>query len=172
MNELLRMFLSQKEIVDFFKRKQLSRKEIPSDELFGAIRSVKGLESLIAAKRTQVALIAEGVITKTSNNLYRVNADYDFSNIGEEKVDLKGWNVAHYKRDIPEDLIKNETTFVCVDEIGVPRIVYAKNDDSWENVVFEKYHPGAIFLPILWKRLDIPENVFGIMHNTDTNPFK
>ena len=56
MNELLKMFLSQKEIVDFFKRKQLSRKEIPSDELFRAIRSVNGLESLTAAKRTQTAV--------------------------------------------------------------------------------------------------------------------
>ena len=126
MNELLRMFLSQKEIVDFFKRKQLSRKEIPSDELFRAIRSVKWLESLVAAKCTQTALITEGVITKTPNNLYRVNDDYDFDT-GKEKVDLKGWNIANYIRDIPEDLIENETTFVCVDDSGIPRIVYAKS---------------------------------------------
>lgn len=85
---------------------------------------------------------------------------------------MKGWNIAYYKRDIPKDMIENETTFVCVDELGVPRIVYAKNDDSWENVVFEKYHNGAVFLPILWKRLDIPDNVFGILNNNDTNPFK
>ena len=171
MNELLRMFLSQKDIVDFFKRKRLSGKEITSNELFSAIHNVKGLESLIAAKRTQMALIAEGVITKTPNNLYCVNVDYDFDTC-KEKIDLNGWNVALYKRDIPKDLIENETTFVCIDELGVPRIVYAKNDNSWDNVVFEKYHHGAVFLPILWKRLDIPNNVFGILNNTDTNPFK
>ena len=172
MNELLRMFLSQNDIVDFFKRKQLSRKEIPSDELFRVIRSVKGLESLVAAKRVQTSLITEGVITKTANHLYRVNADYVFSDMDKEKVDLKGWNIAHYKRDIPEDLIKNETAFVCVDDSGVPHIVYAKNDNSWDNVVFEKYNQGAVFLPILWKRLDIPDNVFGIIYNTDTNSFE
>lgn len=170
MNELLKILLSQKQIVDFFKRKQLSRKEIPSDELFRVIRSINGLESLVAAKNTQTALITEGVITKTPNNLYRVNADYDFSDI--DKVDLKGWNVAHYKRDLPEDLIENETPFVCVDDSCIPRIVFARNDNSWDNVVFEKYHSDAIFLPILWKRLDIPDNVFGILNNTDTNPFK
>lgn len=172
MNELLKMFLSQKEIVDFFKRRQLSRKEITSDELFRAIRSVNGLESLTAAKRTQMVLITEGVITKTPNNLYSVNTNYDFSNTSKEKVDLKGWNVAHYKRDIPSDLIENETTFVCVDDLGIPHIVFAKNDNSWDNVVFEKYGSDAVFLPILWKRLDIPDNVFGIINNTDTNPFK
>ena len=98
MNELLRMFLSQKDIVDFFKRKRLSGKEITSNELFSAIRNVKGLESLIAAKRTQMALIAEGVITKTPNNLYCVNVDYDFDK-KKKKIDLNGWNVALYKRD-------------------------------------------------------------------------
>lgn len=190
MTELLKMFLLQKEIADFFKRKQLSKKEIPSDELFRTIRSVSGLESLTASRNIEKLLIHEKIITKADNlHHYYVNPEYDFSKIEKEiedmnkpfysgtKIifpkddDLKGWNVAHYKRDLPEDLIENETPFVCVDDGGVPHIVYARNDDSWNNVLFEKYQDNAVFLPVLWKRLDIPENVFGILNNTNTNPF-
>lgn len=161
----LEYFCRKGEIVDFLKRKQLSRKEIPSDELFRTIRSVKGLESLVAAKRTQVALITEGIITKTANHLYRVNADYVFYDMDKEKVDLKGWNIAGKIEDIPRDFREKETTFVCIDSWNALHLVYVNTSSQY---LHEKYENTSIFFPVLWKRLDIPDNALRVLNSITT----
>lgn len=157
---LLQMFL-QNEKSAFLKSLQKDGTAITFEELLSNIRKVKGCESLITSKRIQELLLENGILKKTQNGNFYVNESYHF----ESKPDLKGWNVAHYKRDLPEDLLENETPFVCVDKWEVIHLVYARNDDSCGNVLFEKYKDNAVLLPVLWKRLDIPDNVFGILNN-------
>lgn len=171
MCELLQMFLQNEKSL-FLKSMQKHGTAMTFEELLSKIRKVKGCKSLIVSKRIQELLLENNILKKTPGNNFYVNENYSFEKVPSAQPDLKGWNVALYKRDIPEDLLENETTFVCVDDSGVPHLVFARNDDSWDNVVFEKYHSDAVFLPILWKRLDIPDNVFGILNNTDTNPSK
>ena len=171
MCELLQMFLQNEKSL-FLKSMQKEGTALTFEELLRNIRMVKGCQSLTVSKRIQELLLENNILKKTPNGNFYVNENYSFEKVPDTQPDLKGWNVALYKRDIPKDLIENETTFVCVDDSGVPHLVFASNDNSWGNVVFEKYSSSAVFLPILWKRLDIPDNVFGILNNTDTNPFK
>ena len=159
MCELLQMFL-QNEKSMFLKSMQKDGTAITFGELLSNIRMVNGCQSLTAAKRIQELLLENNILKKTQNDNFYVNKDYLF----ESNTDLKGWSVARNIEDIPRDLREKETTFVCIDGWNALRLVYANTS----RYLYEKYKNTSISFPVLWKRLDIPDNVSDVLNNTTT----